>query len=103
MSCDHEGVSFECKLNDGQLLELENAGMQTFVRLSSGDSGKNQSQGHGFRTGRWKSDPVVRHAGKSYYIQLQTAEGTYLLGIQKSEIRLLEGGPNLEDAEEIEL
>ncbi len=96
-------MSYECELDNGQHLEIDHEGDQTFVRFSSRGSGQQQSQGHGFTTGQWSGKPVVRRLGKDYFIQLQTGEGSRFLRVEGNQTTRLDGEPDWTGAEEIEL
>jgi hypothetical protein len=94
---------YECQLENGQHLEIENEGNQTFVSFSSRGAGQNQSQGRGFKTGKWSRNPAVRRVGKDYFIQLQTTDGSRYLRVRGNQTTLLDAEPEWTGAEEIEL
>jgi hypothetical protein len=96
-------MSYECELENGQHLELENEGDQTCISFSSRGDAQTQRQGRGFTTGRWTGNPVVRRSGANYFIQLQTGEGLRFLKVQGNQATLLDDEPELADAEDVEL
>lgn len=96
-------MSYECKLENGQRLLLENEDDNTFVSLSSSGSGQQQSQSTGFTTGEWAKAPKVFKVKRDVFIQLETKEGTEFLRVRGDGISRVDREPNLDNAEELRL
>jgi hypothetical protein len=96
-------MNYECELPNGQHLELDNDGDETFVSFSNRGEGQQQSQGNGFTTGEWSKKPTVYRVGRDVIVQLDTADGFRFLRVQRNRANLVESEPSLENAEQIEL
>jgi len=96
-------MKYECEIKEGQHLEIDNEGAQTFVNFSNRATGQQQSQGQGFTTGAWLKTPAVFRVGADIVIRAQTGEGTRFLRVQERRVVLLDGELELKGAEEIEL
>jgi hypothetical protein len=91
-------MNYECQLENGQHLEMENEGDQTFLSLGNHGEGQSQSQGHGFTTGAWSRKPeVYRLEGDDYIIRVAT-EGTRFLRVSGNQMTLLDREPDLAQA-----
>lgn len=96
-------MNYECELKIGQHLEIDNEGEQTIVSFSSRATGQQQSQGHGFTTGKWARKPTVHRAGKTLIVRLETSGGARFLLIEDNQTTMLNSEPVLENAETVEL
>ena len=96
-------MKYECELAQGQHLEIANEGDQTLVSFSNRGLGQQQSQGHGFTTGKWSNDPTVFRVGKDVMVRVETSEGSRFLRVEGSQTTLLDQAPELENAERIAL
>ncbi|MDQ3621496.1 MAG: zinc ribbon domain-containing protein [Verrucomicrobiota bacterium] len=96
-------MTYDCDLDDGQQVVVENDGERTLVSLSSGDEAQRQSQSTGFDTGKWSKAPLLFRAGKDLVLRLETKEGAQFLRIRGRQIQRMRSEPDLEDAEELRL
>lgn len=96
-------MNYECELETGQHLEIENDGDQTFVNFSSRGPGQQQSQGHGFTTGKWSNKPRIYRSGDDHIVRIDTTNGSRFIRVQGNRASLMESKPSLHDAEQIEL
>ena len=96
-------MKYECELTPGQHLEIDNEGDQTFVSLSNRGLGQQQSQGHGFTTGQWSSEPTVFRVGKDVIVRVETGAGSRFLRVEGNHTTLLDRAPELENAEQVAL
>ena len=94
-------MSYVYESENGQRLVVENDGDHTQVGLSSGNEGQQQSQVTGFETGKWSKPPTLYRLKRDLVLRLETKAGTQFIRMRGSEVRRLQGEPDLEAAEKL--
>jgi len=96
-------MTYAYDLENGQRLIAENDGDNTFVALSSGDEGQQQSQSTGFATGKWLKPPELFRTSGKYVLRLETKGGAEFIRVRGTQIQLMRTEPELENAERLKL
>ncbi|MEW6499127.1 MAG: zinc ribbon domain-containing protein, partial [Cyanobacteriota bacterium] len=63
-------MAYQCNLDAGQQIIIDNQGEQTAITLTSSGSGQQQSQRTSFTTGIWTSPPVLFRTSTGLVLQL---------------------------------
>lgn len=95
-------MAFEYSDRSGTVF-IENQGAQTNLQVSSGSGGQQQSQGNGFTTGEWSSDPELYRDGRDLLLVLHTPEGDRAVRIHGSSSQSLSSVPETSGCERLEL
>jgi len=96
-------MAYQCDLETGQRLYLENRGTQTVVRLTSGSDRQQQSQQSNFETGNWRSPPKVFRTATEIILRIDSAQKQSFLSLQAQRIGMLNTSPDLTDADVLPL
>jgi hypothetical protein len=94
-------MSYVYESENGQRLVVENSGDHTQISLSSGSEGQQQSQATGFESGKWSKPPALYRLKRDLVLRLETKDGPQFIRMRGSEIRRLQGKPDLEAAEKL--
>ncbi len=96
-------MAYQCDLETGQRLYLENRGTQTVVRLTSGNARQQQSQQSNFETGEWRSLPKVFRTATEIILKIDCVQKQSFLSLQAQRIGMLTNLPDLTGAEALSL
>ena len=96
-------MTYTHDIGDGQRLLVENDGDNTQVALSSGDSGQQQNQSAGFKTGKWSKPPELFRAGDDIVLRLESKSGVQFVSVHGHQIESMNREPDLKTAEKLTL
>jgi zinc-ribbon domain len=96
-------MTYTYDLDNGQRLLVENDGDSTFVALSSGDEGQQQSQSSGFDTGKWSKPPELFRSRGNLVLRLESKGGAKFLRVRGNQIQSMNAEPDLESADKLRL
>jgi hypothetical protein len=97
------GMRYFYEMQNGQRLDFENEGGQTYVNATSSGSGQQQSQGHGFTTGEWSKPPSLFRLNNGLILEIHTGHGSSFVGIDGNQMQSLQNAPDLGSAELLEM
>lgn len=96
-------MAYICDLGSGQVVYIENSGMQTDITLASSTAGQQQQASSSFHTGKWRIPPTAFRAASSVILRIDSESGQYFIQVQGSSTIVLNSPPSLVGAEELSL
>jgi hypothetical protein len=96
-------MTYAYDLENGQRLLVQNAGDDTNVALSSGDSGQQQNQSTGFKTGKWAKPPELFRTSEKLVLRLESKSGVQFVSVHGHQIESARNEPDLKNAEKLTL
>ena len=96
-------MTYAYDLENGQRLLVQNAGDDTNVALSSGDSGQQQNQSTGFSTGKWSKAPELFRISEKLVLRIESKSGVKVISIDGNQIESMRSEPDLKNAEKLTL
>jgi hypothetical protein len=96
-------MTYTHDIRNGQRLLVENDGHDTQVALSSGDSGQQQNQSAGFKTGRWSKPPELFRTTEDLVLRLESKSGVQFVSVHDHQIETMSSEPDLKTAEKLTL
>ena len=96
-------MAYICDLGSGQLVYIENSGMQTEITFASSTPGQQQQASSSFHTGKWLIPPTAFRITSSVILRIDSESGQYFVQVQGSSTIVLNSPPSLAGAEELSL
>jgi hypothetical protein len=87
-------MPYRCDLNTGQQIYLDNQGEKTLITVSSSGPGQQQQSSSSLQTGAWTEAPQVAQINGGAMIRCVSAQGTYTIQVQGSQIGQTTGSVN---------
>ncbi len=79
-------MPYRCDLNTGQQIYLDNQGDKTLITVASSGPGQQQQSSSSLQTGQWTEVPQVAKINGGVVIRCVSAQGTYTIQVQGSQI-----------------
>jgi hypothetical protein len=96
-------MTYTHDIGNGQRLLVQNDGDNTQVALSSGDSGQQQNQSTGFKTGEWSKPPELFRTTENLVLRLESKNGARFITIHRQQIESIRNEPDLKNAKKLTL
>ncbi len=94
-------MPYRCDLNTGQQIYLDNQGEKTLITVSSSSPGQQQQSSSSLQTGQWTEVPQVAQMNGGAVIRCISAQGTFTIQVQGSQIGQASGSVNWSAAQNI--
>ena len=94
-------MPYRCDLNTGQQIFLDNQGEKTLITVSSSSPGQQQQSSSSLQTGQWTEVPQVAQMDGGAVIRCVSAQGTFTIQVQGSQIGQAAGSVNWSAAQNV--
>ena len=94
-------MAYQCELENGQTIFLDNQGNQTIVTIATKSIGQQQQSSSSFSTGTWISPPEIYQTLGSLIIKIKADRGESIISIQGSNINVTTTTPPLKDSQRL--
>jgi hypothetical protein len=94
-------MAYQCELENGQTIFLDNQGNQTTVTISTQSRGQQQQSSSSFNTGTWTSPPAIYQTADRAIIKIKADRGESIISLQGNSLNITTTTPPLNDSQRL--